>query len=134
MSINNPNGGPIGGTPTGIEAALGDAARSYLKARLWTWIGAGTTLLAGAIWLAMTITVLSGRLAPETVQLSEKVCYGILLPAAVGTCGAAGSRQTAETWLRSLQHRLAPGSYSSSALADARKFAHPESGRINPGH
>ncbi|MFI0465094.1 hypothetical protein ACH347_13540 [Saccharopolyspora sp. 5N102] len=112
MSINN------------AEAALGEAARAYLKARRWLWIGMAAALLAGAAWFAVTIGGLFAQLAPETIQFWQQACFCVALPALIATSSAGGSRQTAEAWLRSLQHRLAPGSYSSSTLADARKLAH----------
>ncbi|MEU6264272.1 hypothetical protein [Saccharopolyspora shandongensis] len=112
MSINN------------AEAALGEAARAYLKARRWLWIGMAAALLTGAAWFAVTIGGMWARLAPETIQLWQQVCYCVLLPASMAAASAGGSRQTAEAWLRSLQHSIAPASYSSSALADARKLAH----------
>lgn len=120
MSINDSHGDPA----AGFGAVLGEAARAYLNARRWFWIGMAAVILNAAAWLAATIAWTTGLLPPDAAQYWQQFSYVLIIPLVMLSAGAGGSRQTAATWMRSVQLRLAPDSYTSSLVADARRFAH----------
>ncbi|MDA3645917.1 hypothetical protein LZ318_15990 [Saccharopolyspora indica] len=120
MSINDSQGDPA----AGFGAVLGEAARAYLNARRWLWIGLSAVILNLAVWLTVTILRMTGLLAPEVAESWQQISYALIIPLGIFAASAGGSLHTAAAWLRSVQHRLAPGSYTSSPVADARRFAH----------
>ncbi|WP_143121758.1 hypothetical protein [Saccharopolyspora antimicrobica] len=120
MSINDSRGDPA----AGFGAVLGEAARAYLNARRWMWVGMSAAILNAAAWLTVTIAWTTGLLAPEVAQDWQQISYILIVPLVMFAASFGGSRQTAAAWMRSVQLRLAPGSYTSSLVADARRFVH----------